>query len=315
MITRIPIKFKAVFCLIVLLACTANVMAAFSTAAGYGSTQLYSTEGTYTTLSGLALDAGKLYFGHTTEIKTLQLSDNSVQTAGTVPAVADTPAVLRNNGTTYAAVGTSYDYPYPYSFGYLDSGGNYVGQLTMDGIYDVAVNSLGDGYIVSNPGDGGSKIFEFDWSSGLATEIADIGGYSGGLAFDSDDNLYYAEQTNGQILKFTASEIALGGLTIADADVVLNIAGGYIHFDGEDNFYATTGWGATLAKYDLTSQLLIEDIAYGGIGQFIVDGETIYALDTDWIGFYSTVQAISIPEPATIFLFGLGGWFLRRRKG
>jgi len=313
MASRRVMKFRGLVCLVVLLTSVANVMATFSLAPGYTTTELYSSAGTYTTIGGLDLDAGKLYFGRYTDIKSLDLSDNSTETVGTVPANAGNSLVVRNSGITYTAYGTSYNSPYPHKMGYIGAGGDYVNQLDEDGIYDCAVNSSGECYIVVNPDALGSKIFKYDWSDGSTIEIADIGGYSGGVAFDSLDNLYYAEQTNGEIWMFTADEVAAGGLTSANADVVLSITAGYIGFDVGDNFYATTDWGATFAKYDLSTGTKVEDIAYGGISQFIVNGDDMYLIDTDWDAYASTIQHV-VPEPASVVLIGLGGLLLRKRR-
>jgi hypothetical protein len=292
---------------------TTNVMATFSLAPGYTATKLYSSAGTYTTIGGLDLDTGKLYFGQYTNIKSLDLSDNSTRIVGTIPSNAGNSLVVRNNGATYTSYGTSYNSPYPYKMGYIDADGDYVNQLDEDGIYDCAVNSSGECYIVANPDALGSKIFKYNWSNGNTTEIADIGGYSGGVAFDSLGNLYYAEQTNGEVMKFTADKVAAGGLTIDDGISVLDIIAGYIGFDSDDNFYATTDWGGTFGKYDLFSQSLVEEIAYGGIGQFIVDGGDIYLIDTDWSAYASTIQYV-VPEPASVVLLSLGGLLLRKRR-
>lgn len=313
MVSRRLMKIRSAFFLLILLASATNVTAAFSTASGYTSTELYSSAGTSTIIGGLELDAGKLYFGQYTDIKSLDLSDNGTQVVGTIPDNVDNSLVVRHNGATYTSYGASYNYPYPYKMGYINGGGSYINQLDEDGIYDCAVNSLGDCYIVASPDALGSKILKYDWSDGSTTEVADIGGYSGGVAFDSFDNLYYAEQTNGQILKFTATEVATGGLDISDADVVLSITAGYICFGADDGFYATTGWGATLAEYDLSTQSLVEEIAYGGIGKFTLDGDNIYLIDTDWVDYASTIQHV-VPEPATVVLLGLGGLFIRRLR-
>jgi hypothetical protein len=290
-----------------------NVMATFSPAPGYTTTELYSSAGTYTTIGGLDLDAGKLYFGQYTDIKSLNLSDNSTQTVGTVPANAGNSLVVRKNGTTYTSYGTSYSSPYPYKMGFITGDGTYFNQLDEDGIYDCSISPSGDAYIVASPDALGSRIFKYDWGTGSITEIADVGGYSGGVAFDSLGNLYYAEQTSGEILMFTTAQVATGGLTVSDGVSVLDITAGYIGFDADDNFYATTDWGATFAEYDLSAQSLVEEIAYGGIGKFIVDGGDIYLVDTDWSSYASTIQHV-VPEPASVVLISLGGLLLRKRR-
>jgi len=301
----------------VLILLNTNCFAVFSTN-GYASSELYSSYGTYTTMGGLDLDGGLLYFGHYDKVKSLNLSDNSVSTVGSIGSNAGNALVARHAGLTYTAYGTSYNSPYPYKMGYIDGTGTYNNQLDEDGIYDVVVNSQGDCYIVANPDAQGSKIFSYDWDTGATTLVAHIGGYSGGLTFDGAGNLYYADQgiygsRQASILMFTAAELELGGLDASDADSVLDIAAGFIAFDEEDAFYATTGYGATLSQYDLETQVLIDEIAYGGIGKFLLDGDSVYAVDTDWGNYYSTIQQITIPEPATITLLSFAALQLRRR--
>jgi hypothetical protein len=294
-----------------------TVFAVFSTATGYSSTELFSSTGTYTTCGGLDIDSGSLYFGNYSEIKSLNLSDNSVSTVGSIGGNAGNALVVRHSNLTYTAYGTSYDEPYPYKMGYIDGEGTYNNQLDEDGIYDAAVSPNGDCYIVANPDALGSQIFKYDWTTGATTLIADIGGSSGGLAFDDAGNLYYADQGEGErdasILKFTAMEVAAGSLDASDADSFFDIAAGYIVLDDDGVLYATTGWGATLAKYDFSTESMIEEIAYGSIGKLMLDGDYIYAIDTDWGSYSSTIQRI-VPEPATIILLGLSGLWLRRRR-
>jgi hypothetical protein len=303
--------------IIMLILLNSNCFAVFSTN-GYASSELYSSYGTYTTIGGLDLDEGHLYFGNYSEVKSLDLSDNSVSTIGNIGSNAGNALVVRHDGLTYTAYGTSYSEPYPYKMGYIDGTGTYNNQLDEDGIYDAAVNSQGDCYIVANPDALGSKIFSYDWGTGATSLVADIGGYSGGLTFDSAGNLYYADQGSGArdagILMFTAAEVSTGGLGVNDAELILDITAGYIDFDEDSLLYATTGYGATLSKYDLDTQSIVGEIAYGGIVKFLLDGDYLYAVDTDWGGYYSTIQQITIPEPATIIMFALAGLRLRRRR-
>lgn len=293
------------FALVCVVCCNGVAHAEFVTASGYTSTELYSTADTFTTIGGLALDSGKLYFGQFTDIQSLDLSNNSVASAGTLTSNAGNSLVVRHDGVTYTSFGTSYSSPYPAKMGYLDAGA-YVNQLNLDGIYDAAVNPNGDCYIVANPGASGSQILKYNWTSGSTTLIADIGGFSGGLAFDPVGNLYYAEQTQGEVLKFTAVQVAAGGLSITDAEVAINLAAGYIGFNSAGDFFATTGWGSTFSEYDLATQSKVRDIAHGSISQFVVNGNDIYLVDTDWGTYSSTIQHV-VPEPSAILLLGIAG--------
>ncbi len=302
----------------VLIFSATNSFAEFSTN-GYAFSELYSSYGTYTTIGGLDIEGGQLYFGNYDEIKSLDLSNDGVSTVGDIGSNASNALVARHSGLTYTAFGTSYNNPYPHKMGYIDGTGTYVNQLEEDGIYDVTVNSQGDCYIAANPDALGTKIFAYDWDTGATSLVADIGGYSGGLAFDSAGNLYYADQgiyesRDASILMFTAAEILAGGLDVNDTDSVLGIAAGYIGFDDDGALYATTGYGSTLSKYDIDAQLLVDEIAYGGIGKFLLDGDYLYAIDTDWADYYSTIQLITVPEPATIVLMCFAGLLVRKRN-
>jgi len=318
MILERVMKSGGIFAILIMTVVLNNpVLAVFSTSGGYVSTELYSDSGTG--IGGLSLDSGRLYFGYKKTLKSLELYDGSVDTVATVSSSIYNPYwsyAVRHNNSTY--IGFDDDLDSFYSTGYVDSAGTYTSQGSIENVYDAAINSQGELYMAANPSSAGTKILKYDLQTGAATEIADIGGWSGGLAFDRNDNLYYADQGNGgrsaSIVMFTAAEVAAGGLDAGDADSVLGVAAGYLGFDNEGDFYATTDYGASLAKYDLAAQSIIEEIAYGGIGQFVVNGEDIYAIDTDWNNSSCSIQQIAVPEPATIALLGLPClWFLRRR--
>jgi len=296
----------------VLLVCalltTSAARGAFSTAPGYSSTELYSSAGTFTLPGGLSCDAGSLYFAQYTEVFSLDLSSRQVQAVGTLPDNVDTPVAIRCGGQTHVAYGLSYSFPYPYRMGVIAPDGRFNELLAEDGIYDAAVNGAGECYVVANPDATGSSILRYDPAGGPATVVVNPGGYSGGIAFDADGNLYYAEQTAGQIWKFTAQQVAAaqqpggaGPLTANDAEALLDITAGYLAFDDAGYLYATTGWGALLAKYDLTTAALVEEVAYGGIGKVLWYDDALYAINTDWGTYAGTVQEI-VPEPATIGL-------------
>ena len=298
----------------VLLVCalltTSAAKGAFSTAPGYSSTELYSSAETFTLLGGLSYDGGNLYFARHTEVLSLDLSSRQVQAVGTLPDNVDTPVVVRCGGQTHVAYGVSFSFPYPYRMGAIGPDGQFNELLAEDGIYDAAVNSSGECYVVANPDAAGSSILRYDPAGGAPTVIANPGGFSGGIAFDADDNLYYAEQTAGEVWKFTAQQVAAAGqggadaLTGADAEVVLDITAGYLAFDDASYLYATTGWGAVLAKYDLSTAAQVEEVAYGGIGKLVWNDGTLYAIDTDWNAYAGTIQKI-VPEPATVGLLAM----------
>ena len=99
-----------------------------------------------------------------------------------------------------------------------------------------------------------------------------------------------------------------------DGTGVLGIAGSYLGFDSAGSLYATTGYGATLSKYDVLAGSKICDVAFGGIGKFQVNGvDDLYLLDTNWSDYYSTVNHV-IPEPISIVLLALGGLFIKARR-
>ena len=301
----------------------AHAAAVFTPVNGYTATKLHDSAGSYSLCGGLALDAGNLYFGHFTDIKSVSVAGGAATTVGTIAPNTGNALVVRHSGTTYIAFGAGGSSPYPAKMGYIDGTGTYQNELNLDGIYDAAVNSNGDCYIVADPGAAGSRIFQYDWATGSATEIANIGGYAGGLTFDSQDNLYYADQGTGvrdaSILRFAAADVATAGLTAADATAVLNITAGYIEIDSSnDSFlYATTGWGSTLSKYSLATSAKLHDIASGGIGQIVSDAADLYVIDTDWGAIPSAASTIQrvVPEPVTVTLMALGAVALLRRRG
>jgi hypothetical protein len=315
------IRSRVVPALLTMLILTStNCFAAFSTN-GYEATEIYSATGTLNPLAGIATYGGSLYFGHYENIKSYNISSGLVSTVGTISSTVTDTVVVQNGSVTYTAYAYNNDFPPPYLTGYFDTSGTYIQQTTIYGLYDAAVNPSGDLYIVAYPNAAGTKIYKYDWSNGNITQIADIGGYSGGLAFDGSGNLYYAYQDlfNPAILKFTAQQVAAGGLTFADGVSVLDGSAGYLAFDENDNFYATTGWGRQLSMYDLSTgaETVIAnadpDWQVDAIGKFVITGDYLYAIYNER-DVYGAIEQITIPEPATILLMAAAGTGLRRRR-
>ncbi len=297
-----------------------NCFAAFSTS-GYDVTEIYSATGTVNPLTGIDAYGGSLYFGHYENIKSYNISSGMVSTVGTISSTVTDTVVVQNGSVTYTAYAYNNDFPPPYRSGYFDTSGTYIQQTTIYGLYDAAVNPPGELYIVAYPDAAGTKIYKYDWSGGGTTLIADIGGYSGGLTFDSSGNLYYAYQDlfNPAILKFSAQQVAAGGLTIADGVSVLGISGGYLAFDENDNFYATTGWGRQLSMYDIDTGIETvianadPDWEVDAIGKFVIDGDYLYAVYNER-DVYGAIEQITVPEPAMVLLMAAAGAGLRRRR-
>lgn len=293
---------RTIFAFVTMMLLVAPAMAGMNT--------LYTS---YTTLGGFCLDNHTLYFGEWDSVTALSLEDLTTAVVGSMPASINNTFIAMRDGTLYSAHDTSFSAPYPSAFGAFDEAGTFSSLVTLNGAYDGAVSPAGLCYMVVNPGYAGSRIWQVDWSTGATLEIANIGGYSGGLAFDSAGNLYYAEQTYGQIVKFDSADVAAGGLTLADSEVVVSgVWAGYLGFDARDVLYASSG--ASLLKFDAAGNSSI--VATGSyLGQFVFGGEdTIYALDTNWGTFTTSVQAISVPEPMTLSLLMLGGLAMLRRN-
>lgn len=310
---------KKILALAIAVFVSSNAFAGFTAANGYNTDIIYDSGSTYSIVEGLAKEGQNLYFGSYTSINSLNVESKAVTSVGTIPSNAGIAYTAYNNGNVYASYGTSYSSPFPYKAGYINSTGNYVNQLNMDGIFDIAINSAGQAYILSNPGALGSQVYSYNWTTGAVSNVATLGGYSGGIAFDSQNNLYFADQTSGDIVKFTSTQIASGNLTINDAQsVVSSIWASYLCFDGQDNLVATSGYAASskVAKYDISTGSKIADLGYGSgaLGKVLWDNNTLYIVETDYNAWASTINAVTTPEPATIAILAFGYAAILRRK-
>ncbi len=201
------------------------------------------------------------------------------------------------------------------------SGGAFTQTLLIGGAFDAAVDPVsGQTYFVAAPG-GDSGVYRYDFASSGAQRVIDLGGFSGGLAFDAEGGLYYASQLTGEVVRFDAAALAAAGaadpLTMADADTVAAVFAGGIAVD-DGLLFATTGFGNALEVFDLSSGLpvttLATDVDMGfGIGKLGFSGDKLLVTYTDYAGGSSTIYAVTVPEPA-IALTPLAGTMLLRRR-
>ena len=283
-------------------------LAARSVWAGQGPmvTELYNSAGTFTVLGGPALDGDMAYFTQGTDVFSLHLGNLGVVDVGDIPANVDVSVVERAAGTTYVSYSSSFARPFPYFTGYIDAGGVFTNTWTENGVWDVAKSPSGDLYISANPDPSdfstnppyigsGSAIYRYDPVTKTATQVVQAVGFTGPVAFDADSNLYYGDQSSGHIWKFTPAQLGAGGLTGADAEVVVSgVFASYIAFDERGYLYAAAGFPSSLRRYDLGTGRLIRSIApaqmpdlQGSVAKFVwhADAGGFLVNSKDWFAF------------------------------
>ena len=168
-----------------------------------------------------------------------------------------------------------------------------------------------------------TAVYYFDQASSLLTRVADVGGFSGGLALDSNGTLFYGSGSG--IVSFDATDLAavIGGgsaLTLADSTLQSSSSSSYLAFDAADNLYATRldlSWNTELVAIDGAGDATV--IGNGGGGHIAVVDGIVFTAGNDYSDFTSNIYAVdAIPEPSSVILLigGFGGlaWFRTRRK-
>lgn len=327
---------KRTAALIALLSTLQSSLAGYAPSPGYHARILYDTAGSFTIMEGLSVDGTRAFFGQGAFVHSLGLIDGETRQEGALPGSMTAAFVQRLNGSTYAAFAASFTPPFPYALGSIQPDGNFSFLLEADGIFDAAVNGLGEFFFVASPDGAGSKIYKLNLPGSLTNLVVDAGGFSGGLAFDADSNLYYAYQapfpTPSQIVRFTAAQVAAGGLTIGDGEVFVDVGATYLAFDENGDLYATTGFGNTMNKYEggtgrLMATAVVDDAGGFGVGKFTWDAarNQLLQIYTDFTAFESRLYGLTTPYAANdfdrdgrtdiaVYHPAAGTWFIRESE-
>jgi len=196
---------------------------------------------------------------------------------------------------------------------------------TVPYVYDMAFNSAGQAFVSAYPDSDGQKIISFNGSSDDV--VTGLDGFSGPLAFDSEDNLLYGTvfaADGDSILRFGSTDVAgaIGNssLTQGDGYPVASVPfASDMEVGNDGNIFYTHGkkiYTAGSTSF-ATSQYSLTSLAYNK------QANTLYVLangvtvEGKQVGVITAIQAV--PEPGS--LVGLAGMLslsgltmLRRRK-
>ncbi len=342
----------AIFAVLCLMASATSAFAAptFTAPAGYEATE-YLSMSTETLIEAFDVDtSGNVYyieskyqcFGawYMPDVSSLKKYDASASTTDTLYDFSSGVwgSFVRLDGDEVVFGESSYGEIRSYSI----SGAATSDVYTLAGQYDLKYNSLGQMFVSANTGSGNAVYHIYDDGLvGIACDkIVDVGGYSGPIEFDENDDLYYGFGS-GEVVRIDATDIAsaiaAGDLTNAELDstdwssyCIGLSACSFLQF-AFDGDLISSSWAGVLEA--ITSQDTFESFGFSpdgnGLGHmaFVDDdnGGTLYVMATDYsMGEYTnTIYAITptaaIPEPSTIVMIlgGLvagGGCVVRRMK-
>lgn len=279
-----------------------SARAAFAPGVGYASSARFESA-IDETVGGLEVVGDLAYFGVGTNVFSAGLSSTNVPSRlGSVPAPSTGASFLAMRaGDLHLAYSTNYNFPPSYRYGRI-SGGQFDQHGVLAGIYDGDVDAHGNLYLLAYPADfSGSRVYRYEPSTTSLTEVIFVGGYSGGIAFDSSNRLHVAEQNNGHVLRFTAEQLVAGNLVASDGQLVARVYASYLSFDHHNRLYAVSGFGNEIGIYDTSTTNKIRSIAVDDAGNYGIGWikwnhirRSLYVVYTDYyVGNNSTLYELS----------------------
>lgn len=246
----------------------------------------------FTQYEGISHADGALYFRNFRTVQRFDLTTREQTNYATLPGNNGISHITAAPTGVYAAHFASFSPPFPYRFGRVQGGGSFEEIETLGGIFDAELAPDGSLLLVANPdvddngSNDGTRILRYTPETDLFSEVAFLGGQSGGLTLGPDGALYYAAFEDDLLLSFSAAQLALGGLTRADAATVMTLEnGGYLDFDANGHLVASQLDDMTLEqsihRYDLSTGFRLDTIV-SGIHYFDQVGDTTYAIAQNW---------------------------------
>jgi len=288
---------RSLLALLSAVVCSSSSRAELAPRLGFSSAPIYDSGGSGF-LEGLDVSGNAALLGIGTQVLSLNLSTGTTNTVGILSNNVSVAFVKQRGEDVHAAIGLSYSFPFPSQHGVIDAG-IFQTYGAIDGIYDAAVNSTDELYIIANPNSAGSRVYRFVPATTSLVQVINVGGFSGGITFDSQDRLYVAEQNNGTILRYTPGQLATGSLTAASGEVVASIFATYLCFDEHDLMYIVSGFGNRLTQHDPDTGAVLRELAIDGlngygIGRIGWDAvrNQLLAVHTDYAQFSSTLESL-----------------------
>ncbi len=304
------------------LALVSSASANYESQLGYRDSAIADTIGQFVLIGGLDTSGEDAYYSAGTNVWAVSLTGGSTAVIGTLPPNVSAGFLRFRDGDLHASYDQSYAPPFPSRHGVIDLLGDFHDYGGLDGIYDAAVNSSNQMFIAANPGAAGAKIFRFEPATTSVVEIAHIGSFSGGIAFDAQDRLYVATQTGDGIIRFTAAQVAAGGLAISNSAPIVPVTASYLCFDHNGRLYAVSAFGNKLAQYDAETgaelRVIAIDAANGyGIGRihWDTDRRQLLSVYSDFNTFDSELLVVryaesdeGIPGTSSVFRGWAAAW-------